>query len=210
MLLLGDQAITIISGNLRVSPNGQIVRVLPAFTPLVITSGPVVQGGLTWWQVRNGESGWLAEMARNYTIILRRYDGSDFGRSLNFVLNQEGGEADVPGDSGGYTRWGIAQNYNRNVDVRTLTPERMEQIYREKYWEGYGCNKYTWPLCCCVFDVVVNMGPGGLHTLLRENHETAKSFNEGRRNWYRNAVQFAEFGGAWLDRVDALNKYIDT
>lgn len=46
----------------------------------------------------------------------------------------DGGYNDVPGDAGGATKWGIAQRYNPEVDVKNLTRDGAMEVYHKKHW----------------------------------------------------------------------------
>ena len=207
MLLVGDEAVVIATANLRTEPNGQLVKVLKPFEHVAIVGGPKSDGNMLWWNARNGVGGWVIDMAVNKTIILRRYDRSNFGRSLDFVLSQEMGEVNDLNDAGGYTKWGISQAFNPNVNVATMSQVQMGDIYRQKYWEPHAA-KFEWPFCCCVFDLVVNMGAAPLKGML-ECSNAPWGFNQARRAWYKRAKEYDIYGDAWLRRVDDLDRYIE-
>ncbi len=52
------------------------------------------------------------------------------------IYELEGGEkyTDDAQDPGGPTKYGIAQNYHEEVDVKNLTEEQAFQIYYDEYW----------------------------------------------------------------------------
>lgn len=197
-----DEAVTVISANVRREPNGEKIGQYPAGTRLVVTGGPVERADLTWWQVRNG---WVAEDAPNKAVLLDKWDGTPFGQAMRFVLAHEGGEVNHPEDHGCYTKWGIAQKFNPQVNVATMELEQAKRIYREKYWEPAGCDALPWPLALTVFDMAVNAGTGTAIKLLG-NADFAK-YNEHRRSYYRSLATFATFGQGWLNRVDAIEKF---
>ena len=70
------------------------------------------------------------------------------------------GYVNIPQDRGGVTKYGIAQNANPNVDVRSLTLNDAMRIYEKKYWFGGKCNILEYPLSIIHFDGCVNHGPG--------------------------------------------------
>jgi len=208
---LWDEAVTVTTANVRRDANGEKIGQYTAGSRLVITGGPVVANNLTWWQVRNGFTGWAAEDAPNGSILLDKWDPSNFGRAVRFVLSQEGGylsaeEAAKIGDAGGATRWGIAQRFNAQVNVETMTLDQAKRVYREKYWEPVGGDALPWPLSLTVFDFAVNAGVGKAIELLGIVKDFA-AYNEGRRAYYRSLRQFAVFGQGWLNRVDAIEEY---
>lgn len=207
---LWDEAVTVITANVRRDPNGEKIGQYPAGTRLVVTGGPVKAGDLVWWQVRNGFTGWVAEEAPNRSIILDKWDGSNFGQAMRFVLAHEGGylsaqEAAELGDAGGATLWGIAQRFNPQVNVETMTLDQAKRIYREKYWEPIGGDALGWPLALTVFDFAVNAGVGKAVELLGIVKDFA-AYNEGRKAYYRSLKQFPIFGAGWLKRVEEIEK----
>lgn len=208
---LWDEAVTVTTANVRRDANGEKIGVYPAGARLIITGGPVERDYLTWWQVRNGFGGWVAEDAPNGAILLDKWDPSNFGRAMRFVLSVEGGylsaeEAAEIGDAGGATRWGIAQKFNPQVNVATMELEQAKRIYRDKYWNPINGDNLPWPLALTVFDFAVNAGVAAALELLKILSDF-NAYNEGRRAYYRNLRQFSVFGQGWLTRVDAIEKF---
>lgn len=82
-----------------------------------------------------------------------------FDRAIEVVLEHEGEVfTDLPNDRGGPTKFGIAQRWNPDVDVRELTRERAIEIYWERYWLGRGYERLPEPVAIKVFDLAVNLG----------------------------------------------------
>lgn len=77
------------------------------------------------------------------------------------VLLWEGGGLlhQVPGDPGGLTRWGIAQRFHPDVDVRTMTEEQAREFYRRKLWNRASADNLPAELRWDVFDYAVNRHP---------------------------------------------------
>lgn len=91
-------------------------------------------------------------------------------RALTFTLRWEGGYVDNPADRGGPTACGItlatARAYGIDndgdgdthiLDLRRITQEQVEGIYRERYWRplAVSCPE---PLDMAVFDYSVHSG----------------------------------------------------
>jgi hypothetical protein len=91
---------------------------------------------------------------------------ANFDRAFELVIGLEGAYTDDPDDPGGPTKYGIAQNYNPEVDVKNLTLERAKEIYYRKYWLPAGCNEAMFPMDICLFDSNVNPQRGGNQELL--------------------------------------------
>lgn len=68
------------------------------------------------------------------------------------------GDVDIKGDSGGHTRYGIAQNYNPELNVSTLTYGQAKVVYFKKYWDSSECDLLPSLLNIINFDAVVNHG----------------------------------------------------
>jgi lysozyme family protein len=82
-----------------------------------------------------------------------------FERAVEFVLAHEGeAYTDHPADRGGPTKYGIAQRWHPEVNVRELTQAEAIEIYRERYWKGRGYERLPEPVAIKVFDLAVNLG----------------------------------------------------
>jgi len=94
---------------------------------------------------------------------------ADFARALPFVLRNEGGKCDVPGDSGGRTNAGVSTpalaDFNAKhpelgfpMDPWALTDDQITQFYHLGYWRFDGLRDQA---CATkILDMDVNMGPG--------------------------------------------------
>ena len=70
------------------------------------------------------------------------------------------GYGNIPGDSGGVTKYGVAQHDNPNVDVANLTLDGAMQIYWSQYWLTCCGDKIPTPMSIIHFDAAVNNGVG--------------------------------------------------
>lgn len=101
---------------------------------------------------------------------------NEFQRCLTIVLQLESvglpynptGFADIHGDPGGRTNYGIMQrtydafcdSQNKlRADVKEITEGEVQVIYEELYWKLAHCDSLPFPLCLVVFDAAVNQGP---------------------------------------------------
>jgi len=75
----------------------------------------------------------------------------------NFVVTE-----DVPGDTGGLTKYGIDQASNPGVDIANLTQDQAIQIYWNHYWNAHNLDSLPEKLAICCFDVWVNGGHANL------------------------------------------------
>jgi lysozyme family protein len=84
-----------------------------------------------------------------------------FPRAVTFVLAKEGGYTNDPADSGGPTNFGIALNRHPELtaeDIRTMTPQRASDIYRNQYWAGICGDSLPDGVDLVMLDISVNMG----------------------------------------------------
>jgi len=98
---------------------------------------------------------------------------SRFFDCLPFVLAQEGGKSDVPGDRGGRTAYGITQaTFNAwthdERDVWDISQSEVAAIYHVRYWNACQCDKMPKGLDLCAFDSAVQHGPGRAIKLLQQ------------------------------------------
>lgn len=83
-----------------------------------------------------------------------------FETAIAFVLNEEGGYSNDPRDPGGETNFGISKRAHPQVDIKNLTLEEAESIYRYLYWDPCRCESLPPKLALIVFDSAVNQGVG--------------------------------------------------
>jgi len=92
----------------------------------------------------------------------------DLERSLDYLLEEEGGWSNHPADRGGATMYGVIQaTYNAyrkakklpTQSVRNITKAESKEIYYLNYWKAASCDRLPWPINYIVFDAAVNSGP---------------------------------------------------
>lgn len=83
-----------------------------------------------------------------------------FQRALEITLDFEGEESDDPHDAGGFTRWGIAQAWHPEIDVRQLDRQGAVDLLYTDYWRPIHGAALPWPLAAAMFDYAVHSGPG--------------------------------------------------
>ena len=92
----------------------------------------------------------------------------NYRSALSKVLIHEGGWADHHKDPGGATMKGVTlRTYQRffgesktKDDLRNITGDELERIYRDGYWDKCLCDDLPRGLDYTVFDAAVNSGPG--------------------------------------------------
>jgi lysozyme family protein len=150
-------------------------------------------------------------------------------QACDFTIPHEGADSDDPQDPGGYTRFGIAQRWHPDVDVRSLTKEKAVEIYRKGYWLPCWCDKLPARFRLPVFDAAVNMGWSASIRLLQrtlglyedgfigpttlnaatagDTHENFIALVNARKEWYKSIKGYERFGNGWLTRCDDLINY---
>jgi len=92
---------------------------------------------------------------------------ANFERALALVLRHEGGFSDHPSDPGGATMMGITQatlgawrgQPVTRADIRALSRQEAEAIYRLRYWNAVAGDELPAGLDLAAFDYAVNSGP---------------------------------------------------
>ena len=158
----------------------------------------------------------------------------NFKSALKHVLVHEGGWADHPKDPGGATMKGVTlATYRRHFgeekskdNLRNISEEELEQIYRSGYWNKCRCDKLPPGVDYAVFDAAVNSGPGrgarwlqaavganqdggiGPNTLSRVGEQdpvhVTDDMCDSRLTFLRSLSNWATFGKGWGRRVEGV------
>ena len=127
---------------------------------------------------------------------------SNFDAAVAFVLHQED-QTDtgvINTDSGGVTRWGIAQKYHPEVDVTSLSRDDAIAVYKQVYWRA-AWESLPVGLAICVFDCSVNQGPGTAQMILDSCKHDLKTFLAMRIRHYSVSKGWDVDGLGWTRRV---------
>jgi lysozyme family protein len=155
-------------------------------------------------------------------------------RALQLIKKHEGGYVNNPKDPGGCTNMGITlATFRKHIspgatceDVKALTWEQAEAIYRASYWERVAGDELPSGLDVHVFDMAVNAGPGTAVRLLQRlvgvaddgivgpvtlkavathvNIDTLiKQYTQARLDYYNKLSGWPTFGKGWANRLDA-------
>lgn len=156
---------------------------------------------------------------------------SNWKRCFELMLESEGGYVDHPADPGGRTNLGVTQATWENwvgrpsdeKEMRSLTPEKVEPLYKRKYWDACRCDELPTGVDYLVFDFAVNAGVGrsaktlqqsvgvivdgsiGPITVRAVNMDNPKDiiekFSNAKEVFYKSLPTFPVFGKGWLNRV---------
>ena len=100
----------------------------------------------------------------------------EFEACLPFVLKEEGGYSNTPGDHGGATNFGIIQReydifrHGKGLPLQSvhhITPDEYREIYWQSYWQPH-CPELPPGLNLSVFNINVNGGPARGTKLLQQ------------------------------------------
>jgi len=152
--------------------------------------------------------------------------------ALETILHHEGGYVNHPKDPGGETNLGVTkrvyEDFGGTKDMKDLTVEDVEPIYRKNYWDRVKGDELPSGLDLCVFDFGVNAGTGraakylqtmigtvadggiGPNTLKALSNYvesegiegTIRNYQEARQEYYESLSTFETFGRGWTRRVD--------
>jgi len=152
---------------------------------------------------------------------------ASFEEAYAFIRKWEGGYVHDPDDRGGATNMGITQatydRYRRDhglppQDVRHITEEEAEAIYRQYYWEASGAGALPRPLGLVHMDTAVNMGVERAGTFLAEAQRrhpadpraAVEAYLDLRLGRYLELAQDPsqrKFLAGWLNRLRDLSGY---
>jgi len=156
---------------------------------------------------------------------------SNWSQSFRLMLASEGGFSNHPSDPGGMTNLGVTKATWENwvgrgsdeAEMRGLTPEKVEPLYKKKYWDAVRGDELPIGLDYLMFDFAVNAGAGRAIKTLQtaigvpadggfgpitmaamksfEPVKLIERFSQAKENFYRSLTTFATFGKGWLNRV---------
>lgn len=139
-----------------------------------------------------------------------------FGRCNTVTRKWEGGYANHPSDPGGKTMNGITEAvFHRWLrdkglplrNVRTITADETDKIYRENYWEPSGCDRLFAGVDLAVYDASVNSGVSRgkkwlMASLGSDDHSvTVKRICAKRSGFVHALSTFKVFGKGWVRRI---------
>jgi lysozyme family protein len=156
---------------------------------------------------------------------------SNWDNAFNLMLKSEGGFVNHPSDPGGMTNLGVTKATWENwvgresdeAEMRGLTPEKVEPMYKKKYWDAVRGDELPIGLDYLMFDFAVNAGAGRAIKTLQSSVgatpdggfgpitmaavqavdpvELIERFSQAKEDFYRSLNTFSVFGKGWLNRV---------
>ena len=162
---------------------------------------------------------------------------SDWQKSFELMLKSEGGYVNNPADPGGMTNLGVTKATWENwvgrasdeAEMRGLTPEKVEPLYKKKYWDAVRGDELPAGISYLCFDFAVNAGAGrSIKTLQTavgvtpdggfgpmtmaavqavDPVELIERFSQAKEDFYRSLTTFSTFGKGWLNRVADVKQH---
>jgi lysozyme family protein len=156
---------------------------------------------------------------------------SNWDNSFKLMLKSEGGFVNHPSDPGGMTNLGVTKATWENwvgresdeAEMRGLTPEKVEPLYKKKYFDAVRGDELPVGLDYLMFDFAVNAGAGRAIKTLQtavgvtpdggfgpmtmaavqavDPVDLIERFSQAKEDFYRSLTTFATFGNGWLNRV---------
>ena len=156
---------------------------------------------------------------------------SNWENAFKLMLKSEGGFVNHPSDPGGMTNLGVTKATWENwvgresdeAEMRGLTPEKVEPLYKKKYFDAVRGDELPMGLDYLMFDFAVNAGAGRAIKTLQtavgvtpdggfgpmtmaavqavDPNELIERFSQAKEDFYRSLNTFATFGKGWLNRV---------
>jgi len=144
------------------------------------------------------------------------------------------GYVNDPDDAGGETKYGVAKNANKDLDIKTMTWEDAKEVYFNRYWLAGSCDQLPSRLAVLHFDGCVNHGvkkasmflqkavgttpDGNIGTMtlakvqVAEELTTCAKICDLREQFYRDIVTNkptqAKFLNGWLRRITEMRAFV--
>ena len=162
---------------------------------------------------------------------------SNWDNAFKLMLKSEGGYVNNPADPGGMTNLGVTKATWENwvgresdeAEMRGLTPEKVEPLYKKKYFDAVRGDELPAGLDYLMFDFAVNAGAGRAIKTLQtavgvtpdggfgsitmaavqavDPVELIERFSQAKEDFYRSLTTFSTFGKGWLNRVADVKQH---
>ena len=162
---------------------------------------------------------------------------TNWQKSFELMLESEGGFSNHRSDPGGMTNLGVTKATWENwvgresdeAEMRGLTPEKIEPLYKKKYWDAVRSDELPVGLDYLLFDFAVNAGAGRAIKTLQtavgvtpdggfgpmtmaavqavDPVELIERFSQAKEDFYRSLTTFSTFGKGWLNRVADVKQH---
>lgn len=120
-----------------------------------------------------------------------------------FVAQKEGGL--LASDTNGTpTNFGINQQANPDVDVKSLTPQQAAQIRKSRYWDAIHADALPPAMQPVAYNFAIQAGAGAANRLIAQANGDASKFNDLAKDYFSQIPPEKAQGytQAWLQRSD--------
>ena len=168
-----------------------------------VTYEPILDAREPRYQTVTNTDGSTSVVAIDQPAPIRGAGGGSgsFESVIGPLLQREGGFVARDGRSGAPANYGINQRANPDIDVANLTPQRAQELYRERYWNPAVQAGVPEEAREAVFDFAVNAGPSRAIDFWRRSGGDIGRFNELRLQHYRSLPDYNRYGRSWERRV---------
>ena len=132
-----------------------------------------------------------------------------FDNVMQHIFKEEGGYVADDGNTGQPANFGINQKANPDIDVKNLTKEKAQQIYKKRYWDKIGADKLSPAMQIAAMDAAVNQGVAWTRKAIEKSNGDLEKFKNLRIVRYKNIAQNPkkkEFLKSWLNRVQRTHE----
>lgn len=136
-----------------------------------------------------------------------------FSQADTFVARKEGGYADNDGGTGAPVNFGINQKANPDIDVKSLTPQKAQEIRKTRYWDAIGADKMNPAFASVAYDGAINQGVGWTKTAIAQANGDPQKLLDLREARYREIAKNPakrQYLPVWLERLDDLRSHVKT
>ncbi len=103
-----------------------------------------------------------------------------FETAFRFTIGAEGGYVNDVRNPGCETNWGISKRSYPGIDIKSLTLDQAQAIYKRDYWDEASCERMPPKIAVAVFDAAVHHGPKTAIKLLQRALRVADDGEYGR------------------------------
>lgn len=157
------------------------------------------------------------QLQDNPRIVKRVLEYGRGGRDaiIDFVMTDIEGGGKYHKDGGGYAKYGINSEANKDVDVKSLTPEKARDIYQKRYWDKR-LDEYSPAFQAVAFDALVNHGnDADTWKMIEAANGNPTALIGLRQKEYARLVasdpeKYKKNEAGWARRLQTLTEFSDT
>lgn len=216
---------------LRTAPDletGVVVEAIPYLETVTVNGYDTGSDGKQWartWHV-DGDNVWTGWVRGDLLEVIPEggtpptpapsEQVDKWQRSIEWVLQWEGGYQNVANDKGNWTGCKVGEGENKgtnygisacsypDLDIRALTLDEARAIYERDYWQASGASALDYPLCLLVLDTAILHGVGTAKKWLAETGPNPYAFAAKRLRTYTKLDNWDFWGKGWTNRTADL------